>query len=344
MLDMMRILNSMIERSYILQALKYHIYSAPKISKETARVYLDNNYTKDAREVCTNDAVPMLISMIDGSYIHGGFTDRIRGILATYKWAKEHGYVYKINWVYPYKLEDYLYPNSVDWRITPREISYNTKEACPICIFDYKMPFQGFMFRRLMSKFVDGKHKQYHVYSNINGFEDEYKKLFDELFIPSAEIQTEVNKHISLLGKNYISFTFRFQELLGDFKEQGSWVTLDDEGKRILIKRCIDIVREIYETKGLRGKILVTSDSSTFLAEISKKLNFVYTISGRISHMDFKSDSNNRASYMRSFIDFFLLARASSSYLVCCGGMYRSNFAKYASLYGEHEYQEIIRK
>lgn len=338
------IMNIIVDKCYPLKVLKYHFYSAPKICRKTAEVYLDNNYTEEAPLICLDSDHPLLISMIDGSYIHGGFTDRIRGILATYKWAKEHGYRYKINWTYPYNLDEYLRPNIYDWRISSKEIAYNKHEACPICIFDYKMPFQGIMFNRLMSRFIDGKHKQYHIYSNINGTEKEYRQLFDELFIPSEEVQKEIDKHIACLDNDFISFTFRFQELLGDFKEQGSWITLDDARKKVLIKKCIDIVQRIYDTRKLRGKVLVTSDSVTFLNEVSKALDFVYVIPGRISHMDYKSANNDNISHMRSFIDFFLIAKANVSYLVCCGKMYRSNFAKYASIYGEHEYHEIIKK
>ena len=101
----------------IYKLLKYHLYSAKRIARETERVYLDNKYSLENPQIC-NNTVPQVISMIDGRYIHGGFTDRIRGILAAYKWAKENGYEYKINWTYPYSLSDYLLPNKVDWQIS----------------------------------------------------------------------------------------------------------------------------------------------------------------------------------------------------------------------------------
>lgn len=327
----------------IYQLLKYHLYSAKRIARETERVYLDKNYSAGGTQICKN-VVPQVISMVDGRYIHGGFTDRIRGILATYKWAKEQGYEYKINWTYPYSLSAYLLPNKVDWVISPEKVSFNKEEACPVAVFDYKMPYQWQVFKRIMNERTSHHYKQYHVYSNIDGVENEYRKLFDELFVPSPDIIANVNQHISKLGNCYASFTFRFQELLGDFKEQGSWITLDDVDKKVLIKKCIDTILRIYDTRKLRGKVLVTSDSVTFLNEVSKALDFVYVIPGRISHMDYKSDNNDNTLHMRSFIDFFLIAKANASYLVCCDKMYRSNFAKYASIYGEHEYHEIIKR
>lgn len=327
----------------ILQALKYHLYSAKRICQETERVYLVDNYTVDAPKICKS-LQPQVISMIDGRYIHGGFTDRIRGILAAYKWAKEKGYAYKINWTYPYNLSDYLKPNKVDWEVSPEQISFNQEEACPVAIFDYKMPYQWHIFNRIMNSRIVGNYKQYHVYSNIDGLEGEYKKLFNELFVPSSDIRENINHHLSFLGDHYVSFTFRFQELLGDFKEKGKWITLNEKDRYYLIDKCISVVRNEYYKKGLKGMVLVTSDSSSFLSEISKVLDFVYVIPGQISHMDYKEGKEDYDVNMRSFIDFFLLAKASSSYLVCCDKMYRSNFAKYASIYGEHEYHEIIRK
>lgn len=327
----------------IYQLLKYHLYSAKRIARETERVYLENNYSNEAPQIC-NNAVPQVISMIDGRYIHGGFTDRIRGILAVYKWAKEKGYIYKINWTYPYNLSDYLKPNKVDWEISPIQISFNQEEACPVAIFDYKIPYQWHVFNRIMNSRMAGNYKQYHVYSNIDGAENEYKKLFDELFVPSLDIRENVKHHLLYLGDHYVSFTFRFQELLGDFKEKGTWITLNENDRRSLIDKCISIVSKEYDKKGLKGRVLVTSDSISFLTEISKVLDFVYIIPGQICHMDYKREKEDHDVNMRSFIDFFLLAKASSSYLVCCDKMYRSNFAKYASIYGEHEYQEIITK
>ena len=335
-----RIINKIV---HIYQLYKWYFYVAEELSIENTKKRLMQYYSADAPSIGTITK-PCIVVMIDGRYTHGGLTDRMRGILATYKWAKNRGYEFKINWVFPYRLEQYLKPNKISWQIMPCELSYNTSEALPICIYDYGQPFQYRIFNRLMDKFVDDTKKQYHVYSNINGVEHEFRKLFDELFTPSEDIQKEIKKHIDNLGGNYVSFTFRFQELLGDFKEQGKWVTLKDNEKETLIKKCIEIVDEVYVTSKLKGRILITSDSSLFLKEIAEELDYVYVLSGKISHMDFQSGETDYRVHMRSFIDFFLLAKAKTSYLVCCDKMYKSNFAKYAAFYGKHKYFEIIRR
>lgn len=45
---------------------------------------------------------------IDGRTIHGGLSDRLRGLLSTYLYCKECGRGLVINWVYPFRLSDYL--------------------------------------------------------------------------------------------------------------------------------------------------------------------------------------------------------------------------------------------
>ena len=58
-----------------------------------------------------------------------------------------------------------------------------------------------------------------HVYSNVTLHEELYSKYFNELFTPSIHLQNSIEKCLSEIGGNYVSITFRFIGLLGDFKD-----------------------------------------------------------------------------------------------------------------------------
>ena len=51
-----------------------------------------------------------IIVMVDGKYVHGGLSDRIRGITSIYHYCKDHQIPFYLNYTYPFKMEDYLEP------------------------------------------------------------------------------------------------------------------------------------------------------------------------------------------------------------------------------------------
>jgi hypothetical protein len=138
-------------------------------------------------------------------------------------------------------------------------------------------------------------------------------------------------------GGGYISATFRFQALLGDFYE-GSFPVLPEEKRHALIERCVEHLLEIHAENA--GKtVLVTSDSKIFLEKV-KNRDFVYVIPGELAHIDFSPGLDTNV-YMKSFIDYFLLTYSEKIYLVVDGQMFESGFAYRASL---HKSPYIIKR
>lgn len=133
---------------------------------------------------------------------------------------------------------------------------------------------------------------------------------------------------------------FRFQQLLGDFKEQG-YKVLSKEEQEELVKKCIEKVNTLHEERHPDDIILVTSDSGRFLQEITRQLNYVRIIPGKVVHMDHTADAAFDT-YMKSFEDMLLLSKADKIYLLQTGDMYHSGFAKRASMINNKEYEEII--
>ena len=66
----------------------------------------------------------------------------------------------------------------------------------------------------------------------------------------------------------------------------------------------------MYKRQG--QKILVTSDSITFLKTIRKQKNYVSIIPGKVVHMNYTSEAEYKV-YMESFIDLLMLLNIPSS-------------------------------
>ena len=74
----------------------------------------------------------MIVCMVDGKRKQGGLADRLRGIVSTYYVCKKLGYDFRINFVHPFPLIDYLVPNTYDWRVSQDELCYNSHDAEPM--------------------------------------------------------------------------------------------------------------------------------------------------------------------------------------------------------------------
>lgn len=177
-------MNSMLN----IRGLKYVVWDGIKrfrcISNQLFETYYNANLAH------SNQGQTIVVAMVDGLVKHGGLTDRLRGVIYTYRWCKENQVPFRINFTYPFPLENFLVPNIYDWRLKPNELSKNSRISHPMYADVMGMhPWEPFMrnyyFRFTMRRLLR-KYKQVHVYSNLTGVEkEEYTILFNELFQPS---------------------------------------------------------------------------------------------------------------------------------------------------------------
>lgn len=269
----------------------------------------------------------------------GGLSDRFRGITSVYQECKRQGLNFKIHFETP-NLIDYLEPNEYDWYIKPEDICYDTKRVYPCTILTYhslKDRKEPIVQNRILRWFLKKDYEQIHVYTNMRSGDGEYGKLFHELFKPTKELQEQIGYHLAALGgeKQYHAMVFRFRQLLGDFKEGGE--TLPEEEREDYIQRCINMVVKEHDLHPGR-KLLVTSDSSTFLGRLAV-LPYVYVIPGEVVHIGFTYDAAKKT-YMKSFVDYYVLSYAQSVTLVRDKRMYHSGFALRAAMLNDAEYLE----
>lgn len=278
------------------------------------------------------------IYMCDGKIHHGGLADRLHGIVSTYAYCKEFNKDFKIYYTYPYNLKEFLLPNKYNWEITKEELIYDKNIAKPVLISRRQSVKEQ---KKLAKKLLENTKSQTHVYTNMKyDYDNNFKFLFKELFKPSKYLSDAIKEQQNLLNKNYISITFRFQQLLGDFKE-GNFPIIKNNQERInLINNCKKFIEYVHNENQEIEKILVTSDSITFLNYISD-INYVYTIPGRIIHMDYNGKDENLSVHLKSFLDLFMIANAKKIYSVVYPPLFHSGFPFLASLINGNEYIEV---
>lgn len=278
----------------------------------------------------------LIIVMLDGRMLHGGLSDRFWGIVSTYKYCKEHNISFKINFSSPYSLETYLLPRKVDWLIAPSEIRYSFPLSKPH--YMSMVYYNRENMYRYASKILYRKCHQLHLYTNMRAVADnEFQLLFHELFKMSPKLEQSVNYIRTKIGSNYISITFRFQQLLGDFKEGNFPILSCTSEKKRLIGKCITTVKQIIKHHNCR--VLVTSDSISFLEQV-RTLKNVFVIPGKVVHLDFNPTQEYKV-HEKSFLDLFLISMADDIYLANFKPLYHSGFPMTAALIGGKRYHEI---
>ena len=290
-----------------------------------------------------------VVFMVDGLHTHGGLTDRFRTALSLYYVCKKENVPFFIYYVYPCDLSLILKPNQYNWIINKRDISHSFWDSKDIYIYNtgilgmkYLDASALILEERVGTELKKKKKKQYLIYGNSffrPGLID-YKSLFNELFTHSLYLKEQINKHSKLFMETYEAVTLRFQQLLGDFSE-GQFEILPKEERTLLIEKCVDKIEELYKNNYFSTeKILITTDSPSFMKEISKK-SYVYTIPGKMEHMDFTHNADLEMN-TKSFVDLYLLMRAKKITLLRTGKMYRSGFPAFAAELGNIEYVDFL--
>lgn len=300
-----------------------------------------HTYYKESHRVPTN--TNLVIFMANGFCNHAGLCDRLKGITTVYGWCKKHNKDFRIFHQNPFFLEDYLQPNQYDWRITPENIYYNKKHvSVNLCMLNHltdkyvKSGSIGKLQKRWLNKRISSCKKQHHVYTNMYPDNNQFAQLFNELFRPTSRLEQLISKHQKAIGGNYISISFRFMQLLGDFKDCDG-ETLTKEQQQILINKSIKVIENVKQRHPKINTILVTSDSTNFIKNV-KNIHYVYVIDGPIGHINYEG-SNEVVT--KTFLDFYMISNSQKVYLAKSEKMYNSDFSKRASMIHSRDFEII---
>ena len=284
--------------------------------------------------------LPGVVMMVDGHTMHGGMSDRLRGIASVYGYCKEHGIPFHIHHVTPFRLEEYLEPARVNWLTSDQEMTFSRTSAQPVILMLHLIPSKLHrLYLNWLFRHKDWQRKQYHVYSNTLLYDRDYAANFQALFRPATRLEQAVESECKSIGGAYVAMVFRFQQLLGDFSE-GDFEVLPADKRKPLIEKCLAKMDEIHKRRESGTKVLVTSDSTTFLTAAQATFPYVHVIAGKMVHMDYTANADYQT-YMKSFVDMLVLARASKIYLLRTGNMYKSGFAYRAAAINNVPYEYI---
>lgn len=278
-------------------------------------------------------AVPSILFIFDGSLIHGGLTDRLRGILSSYSEAKKRGIPLYIHWTVPFRLETYLEPAEVDWRISPDKISRSREEAFPVLIEDLNNLYSGMRLRAALK----GDSKQLHLFSNSATSKGSYAPLYHELFRPTPLLAEAIRRHAAQLGSKYRAFSFRFISLMGDFKDCVDCELPKAEREELIARNLHELESQLNQLpEGY--KALVASDSPIFLERVKTLDERIYVVPGGVMHVDYTDGADHPDIWLKTFVDQQLLMGAERVTLMRTGRMYCSGFPSFAAEVGGAEF------
>jgi hypothetical protein len=296
-----------------------------KSSCRNIQYYLKNYQISLDKEVKGNT----VFFIIDSKNEHPGLTDRLKPTIFISYIARLNDFGFKIIFDHPFLLSDFLNENEINWKATYEDLSFSVKNS-RIIAYDgnKKIPL------------LDKRIKQYHIYiynegnlflkNNILNWTILWGGIFNSLFKPSVSLTTEI-KNTNFEKGNYIAVHFRFVNALDSF-EQGYFNSLNHSDGEKLIERCLKMLFKLKEESEGR-EILIFSDSQRFIG-IAKENGFS-TLSGKIGHISFSGNDSNVA--FKTFVDFYMMARASQVYRTHAPEMYKSAFCYYAALTGGKE-------
>ena len=257
------------------------VYKSPssktvkKMKEESARWFIDllqQRYsTGTSDSPCIHTGNKCVIIMVDNTIYNPGLADKLRGILSIYSLCKEKHIDFKINWTYPFELTEYMLPNKINWIIEQEKIKYSLSDS-KIVVIDtlpnIHASRQSIIDKKIFDDTVlNSQYLQYHIYTNSIIHTQAFPNLFRELFTPSEKLQSLIDLHHKNIGEKYVAASFRFLELLGDFKDsEGMDEMLPPREQKLLIEQCYIELKKFIDTLPEFYKILVTSDSERFLA------------------------------------------------------------------------------
>lgn len=271
--------------------------------------------------------------ILDSRLPHPGLADRLKVTACIYYIAKINGFDFRLIVDDNFSLPDFLSENEVHWNADKDELSYSLRNT-------RLLAYNGSGKIPKLNRRV----KQYHIYfyigknillsNNIPNYERVWTTCYRELFKPSPFLQQMIEMQ-GLEENSYIAVHLRFVNALEQF-ELGFFNNLDDTGRQKLIYRCLAALDDLRK-KNSPCPIVVFSDSFTFLKHA--KVDNYLVLDGKIGHLS--HCAGDKDTMLKTFIDYYMISRARSIYMITAPEMYLSVFSTYAALTGGKDIRVI---
>ena len=291
-----------------------------------------SNYRPDSR---------VIVVTFDDRRKHEGLADNLRAIVSIYRFCRLNNICFKVYYDSPFTLQRYLEPNEYNW-LCDKSMAYSDIQSKDYICLSYR-DFFGLNSDSIQKYFLNSivHTKDLNVirlYTNICCYDEFYQTGFSQLFKPSKELQYQIDEQLNIIGCPYISVSFRFAQLLGDLKDSFG-EPLPASERESLISLCLNAVDNLHIKESQFKKILLTSDSTTFIDCAQKRFGFIYTVPGAIGHV---GNDGSDAVVMKTFLDMYMISNASKVFMIRTEQMFRSGFAKRAAMVTNAPFEEII--
>ena len=191
----------------------------------------------------------------------------------------------------------------------------------------------------------------YYGYDSLNevnahfGTNYDWGVLYRELFKPTKYLQSYLDAFQREIGSEYIAIHTRWLNLLGDKVEYTDInPELDsEERKKVLMDAAVSKINEIYQDAKVEDpalRLMIASDSMTFISYIKTKMPDVYVVPGTVKHIDTAGETDDSEN-IKMFTDYYLIARAKRVYSLWHVGMWKSAFPEYAARIGGVPFERI---
>jgi len=282
----------------------------------------------------------IIYMMFDGRIDQAGLADNLRAIASVYYLCKQKSLDLKVIFNYPFCLNKFLIPNQFNWELNPDDNSYLSEDAKDIAALSYRNIFKDSniaLQRSYLEDLLVNIKKPVRLYTNTYCHDDFFEQSYHELFKPSPLLSKLIVSQTQMINGKYISASFRFTNLLGDIDDNFG-KELSQKEKEDLMEQCSNSIVRLHSLCP-DYKILVTSDSSSYLNYITQLYDYTYVVPGEIGHVGHNGDD---AIVVKTFLDLYMISQAESVYMIRTPIMYKSGFAKRAAMIGGKPFNEIL--
>jgi hypothetical protein len=310
-----------------------------KLKNKLKKIWIIINHLKNLSIV--KGKKKQILIICDGIISHGGLVDRLKGIISFYQIAKLTDFDFKIHFNNPFRLTEFLVPNSYNWTTTNIDLKWNPFNTSFLVLMD------NFNFDP-MESFTKSKKSNFIIYCNVNYLSKIYlnkskievsliwHNSYSELFTPTKYFQEKLEE-IKIESKRIAVHT-RFTSLMGDFKDTSN-KTISNERKNEILKLLITEINKI-SLANPNFQICIFSDSIQFLNYIKSNTKF-YVIDGTPIHIGLSPQKKNAQDHLKTFIDFYLIAQSTKIFLIKTDEMHNSAFSVYASKIENTQFEKI---
>ena len=127
--------------------------------------------------------------------------------------------------------------------------------------------------------------------------------------------------------------------LLGDKTEFDADPTLPASEQESLMTRALAELRGVME-RNCGKRILLATDSATFVERVRREEPEVQFIPGEIRHIGTAAETSDGA-VVKMFVDYYMIAGAERVYNIVGPGMWPSAFPEYAAKIGRCPFERV---